>query len=249
MKDQTLLQLALEGKMGRSPPGSGPRSGPAPECSGFPRRKWCRLGSLPSYNEPCPSQQTLSEPAWGSLHTSLMGGYDALPAGGESGSSFIIRRHRCFSIYLKPLHPGDRSWRLARRFQPDWHYLSSRVLPMGFLSSVSIAQHVHRRIARMSLHGISPGVGPHSELRKDKGFTFAPWNYRIYLNNFDALEKMDPVLASRVKGVFAPRCWPSVRDRHPKKSVQQETIAEVQGALVDGMLGESSRSPQRSSAT
>ena len=159
---------------------------------------------------------------------------------------------RCF-FYLFETPPSWRPFMAFNKAVPrsllredcsEEHFLSSRVLPMGFLSSVSIAQHVHRRIARMSLHGIRPGVGAQSELRKDKGFTVAPWAYRIYLDNFDALERMDPYLANRVKGEVSVEVL-ALREgyqhwglpRHPKKSVQQETIAEVQGALVDGVTG------------
>lgn len=50
------------------------------------------------------------------------------------------------------------------------HYLAARVLPMGFLNTVAIAQHIHRRISRIALHGIVPGVGPQNEVRKDRVF-------------------------------------------------------------------------------
>ena len=124
------------------------------------------------------------------------------------------------------------------------HYLASRVLPMGFLNSVSVAQHVHRRIARMSLHGLQPSLGPQCELRKDRPFTVAQWVYRIYLDNFDALEQMDPLMAARVRGEVSVEVL-ALRGgyqhwglpRHPTKAVQQETIAEIQGAVVDGVTG------------
>ena len=124
------------------------------------------------------------------------------------------------------------------------HYLASRVLPMGFLNSVSVAQHVHRRIARMSLHGLQPSLGPQCELRKDRPFTVTQWVYRIYLDNFDALEQMDPLMAARVRGEVSAEVL-ALRGgyqhwglpRHPKKAVQQETIAEIQGAVVDGVTG------------
>ena len=124
------------------------------------------------------------------------------------------------------------------------HYLASRVLPMGVLNSVSVAQHVHRRIARMSLHGLQPSLGPQCELRKDRPFTVAQWVYRIYLDNFDALEQMDPLLGARVRGEVSAEVL-ALRGgyqhwglpRHPKKAVQQETIAEIQGAVVDGVAG------------
>ena len=124
------------------------------------------------------------------------------------------------------------------------YFLASRVLPMGFLNSVSIAQHVHRRIARMSLHGLRPGVGSQSEIRKDKAFTVSSWAYRVYLDNFDSLERLDQRLAEQVRGEVSAEVL-ALREgyqhwglpRHPKKSVQQEFTAEIQGALVDGVTG------------
>ena len=89
---------------------------------------------------------------------------------------------------------------LVKDFRGEPHFLASRVLPMGFLSSVSIAQHVHRRVARLSLHGIAPSRGPQSEMRKDKPMSSSKWLYRVYLDNFDILEKMDSKLADLIRG-------------------------------------------------
>eukprot|EP00435_Cladocopium_sp_Y103_P063643 s758_g25.t1 len=124
------------------------------------------------------------------------------------------------------------------------HYLASLVLPMGFVSSVSIAQHVHRRIARLSLHGISPHIGPQCEMRRDKPGSTSPWLYRIYLDNFDALQKVDSRLAGLIQGEPSLEAL-ALREgyhhwglpRHPKKSVEQALVAEIQGALVDGKTG------------
>ena len=115
---------------------------------------------------------------------------------------------------------------------------------MGFLNSVSIAQHIHRRIARLSLHGMVPNAGPQSELRKDRAFTSSTWVYRIYLDNFDSLQRVDRALAERVRGEVSAEAL-ALREgyqywglpRHPKKSVQQELQAEVSGAWVDGNTG------------
>ena len=132
------------------------------------------------------------------------------------------------------------------------YFLASRVLPMGFISSVAIAQHVHRRVARLSLHSMSPSHGGHCELRKDKVFPSSDWLYRIYLDNFDTLQRMDSSLANIVKGepsaeVLAMRLgylhWGM--PRHPKKSVEQELRAEIQGALVDGVTGKVRPKPQK----
>ena len=124
------------------------------------------------------------------------------------------------------------------------HVLASRVLPMGFLNSVSIAQHVHRRIARLALRGCLPPWGPEQELRKDRALTQADRMYRIYLDNFDILQVMDANLANLVRGEVSAGAL-ALREqytywglpRHPKKSVQQEPVAEIQGAMVDGVAG------------
>ena len=124
------------------------------------------------------------------------------------------------------------------------YYMAARVLPMGFISSVAIAQHVHRRIARMYLHGVKPTHGGQCELRRDRPGTCSSWMYRIYLDNFDALEKCDRKLAGLIKGEPSAEAL-AIRQgylelglpRHPKKSVQQEVKAEVQGALVNGVTG------------
>ena len=127
---------------------------------------------------------------------------------------------------------------------PEPFYLTSLVLPMGFVSSVSIAQHIHRRIARLSLHSLSPSRGAQCEMRKDKPGSVSPWLYRIYLDNFDALQKVDRKLASLIDGTPSAEAL-AMREgyqywglpRHPKKSVEQALTAEVQGALVDGVTG------------
>lgn len=66
----------------------------------------------------------------------------------------------------------------------------------------------------------------------------------IYLDNFDILQKMDAQLASQIKGEVSVEALAQRQGyqfwglpRHPKKSVQQETQAEISGAWVDGVTG------------
>eukprot|EP00438_Fugacium_kawagutii_P006880 Skav204949 [mRNA] locus=scaffold3104:7120:25458:+ [translate_table: standard] len=131
-------------------------------------------------------------------------------------------------------------------------YLCSRVLPMGFAASVAIAQHVHRRIARLALHSTRLNMGPCNEIRKDLPFSVSPLLYRIYLDNFDILQKMDAGLAELVAGtpsreILALRESYSFHGlpRHPKKAVEQSTIAEIQGAIVNGVTGLVKPKPQK----
>eukprot|EP00438_Fugacium_kawagutii_P026151 Skav211889 [mRNA] locus=scaffold2402:77193:83007:- [translate_table: standard] len=131
-------------------------------------------------------------------------------------------------------------------------YLCSRVLPMGYLNSVSIAQHVHRRVARLALHSPRLGVGPQNEIRKDLPFSSNKWLYRIYLDNFDSLQKVDLRMVELLEGkvsaeVLALRESYMVHGmpRHPKKAVEQCSLAEIQGAIVDGKAGRVKPKPQK----
>ena len=145
------------------------------------------------------------------------------------------RRYLGFNkIVPSDLHPGDS--------RP--HYLVANVLPMGFKNSVSLAQAVHRTVvakARTRGHGI---LGSEQELRKDRAFPSSGVMHRVYLDNFDELEKTDAHLASLIKGtpstgVLALRAeyehWGI--PRHPKKAVERSLKAEVQGAIVNGERG------------
>lgn len=113
------------------------------------------------------------------------------------------------------------------------YYLCSTVLPMGFKNSVSIAQHVHRVIVRNSLSSSLAPVGFESEVRKDRHFPSS--------DNFDELREVNKSLAEAVAGEVSPLVF-GLREeysqlgvpRHPKKAVEQQRVAEVQGALVDG---------------
>ena len=182
-------------------------------------------------------------PAWSGMTPYLLEDSEVIVMSSEDIRCFFYlfaipeswKKYMCFNKVVPPgLHPGNT----------ETHYLCSRVLPMGFVNSVSIAQHVHRRIARLSLHSITPGVGPSNEIRKDKSLFNQQWLYRIYLDNFDTLQRMDKQLAEEIQGevsveVLALRSGYELigLPRHPKKSVQQMTGAEIQGAWVDGVSG------------
>lgn len=116
-------------------------------------------------------------------------------------------------------------------------YLYSRVLPMGFLNSVSLAQHVHRNLAGVC----NP---PEAELRKDRPFTGSSSPWRVYLDNYDLLERVKATQMVELDGSVAAPVL-SLRGqyefweipRNTKKSVERKPRAEVQGAQVDGVLG------------
>jgi len=127
-------------------------------------------------------------------------------------------------------------------------YLAAKVLPMGFLNSVSLAQHVHRNLA---LWGGSRGAGvvdeancPHQEIRKDRPLSLGGEHWRIYLDNYDLLEKVEATGVVGIEGSTAPAVlclrqeyerWEMPRNF--KKAVARSPQAEVQGAQVDGERG------------
>ena len=60
-----------------------------------------------------------------------------------------------------------------------WH-LVTQVLPMGFINSAAIAQHVHRRVISRALRGEKILAGRHQELRRDRVASTAEHLYRVY---------------------------------------------------------------------
>ena len=124
-------------------------------------------------------------------------------------------------------------------------YLASRVLLMGFLNSVSLAQHVHRNLVEWS-RGHSGGEqnAPEKEMSKDRCFSSSNPNWRVYLDNYDLLERVEASDVVNLEGTLAPgalvlrhqyEVW-SV-PRNAKKSVLRSRHCEVQGATIDGELG------------
>ena len=144
--------------------------------------------------------------------------------------------HR-FLAFNRPLPEhlaGDR---------PGAWYPCSAVLPMGFKNSVSLAQHVHRFIVKKAVNKVGL-QGGEAELRKDRSFTSSNPMFRIYLDNFDQLERTSREMAETLKGSVSSLVL-GIREeysalgvpRHPKKAVQRSLCAEVQGAIVDGVIG------------
>ena len=143
-------------------------------------------------------------------------------------------RFLCFNRPLPEDLCGER---------PGRWYPCSAVLPMGFKNSVSLAQHVHRFVVKHARAQCGQ-QGGEAELRKDKVFSTANPLHRIYLDNFDELEKVSKDTADAISGK-ASALVSSLQEtysslgipRHPKKGVARQPKAEVQGALVDGSLG------------
>ena len=149
---------------------------------------------------------------------------------------------RCVPDELLPIH--------AREGQRG--FLCSLVLPMGFLNSVAVAQHVHRNMIKKSLGSLRGVVGGESEVRRDKVAPHGKKIFRVYLDNFDEMKKVDRRTAQVIEGevsdlVVAVRKTYQEKGlpRHPKKSVQQKLSGEVQGAWLEGDKGLAMAKPSK----
>ena len=168
---------------------------------------------------------------------------------------------RCFFYLFRVPEAWWRFFGLGRaaprslvpsEFGDEEGYLAATVLPMGWLNSVAIAQHIHRRVICRCVGSLNPPLTGANELRRDRAFSNHPHLFRIYLDNFDELQKVDKKLAEALEGTPS-RVALAVREayeaaglpRHPKKSTQQELQAEVQGAWVDGVQGSVSAKPSK----
>lgn len=115
---------------------------------------------------------------------------------------------------------------------------------MGFLNSVSIAQHVRRNLVQWSQvdgQTIHPTDG---ELRKDRPFTQHNPAWRVYLDNYDLLERVEASGLTEHQGSLAPGVVALRNEyqrwdvpRNVKKAVSRSTLCEVEGATVDGVKG------------
>eukprot|EP00435_Cladocopium_sp_Y103_P021735 s916_g5.t1 len=90
----------------------------------------------------------------------------------------------------------------------------------------------------------SPSEISSREIKKDAPLPESPCAWRVYLDNYDLLEKFPLELLDDVRGTLAPEVeglresYASVgMPRHTGKSVTRQTLAEVQGAQVDGIRG------------
>ena len=120
---------------------------------------------------------------------------------------------------------------------------------MAFLNSVCLVQHVHRNLVSWSNKRDDRAVreranAPEQELRKDRAFSTSNPAWRVYLDNYDLLEKVEATEMVEVQGSVAPGIL-SLRQeyerwdipRNIKKSVSRSSRCELQGATVDGEAG------------
>ena len=130
--------------------------------------------------------------------------------------------------------------------------LVSRVLPMGFINSVSIAQHIHRNVVKWSQQSCPHGLGAETEMRRDRVGSSSSSLFRVYLDNFDLLERQSKEQAELIRGTVS-QAVQALREeysrlglpRHPKKSTERVFKAEIQGAIVDGELGFAMPRPEK----
>lgn len=130
-------------------------------------------------------------------------------------------------------------------------HLVAKVLPMGFINSVGLAQHMHRNVVRWSLAGAQLGAGER-ELRRDRPAPLGDTLFRVYLDNWDELKKVDKALCAEVEGkpsahqlALRQQYMEVQLPRHPKKSVEAADTAEIQGALLDGRAGVAYAKPEK----
>lgn len=190
----------------------------------------------------------------------IQGDVATLPAWSSSGPLFLMPSQqllitsedvKCFFYIFRVPQDWHRFLGFNKvvnpRFHPGKagrHVLVAKVLPMGFKNSVSLAQHIHRMIVKGASRRVSGHLEGHQELRKDRPFPNSGNIHRVYLDNFDELERVDAKLAETIRGSPTPGVLALRQEyehwgipRHPKKAVQREVKAEVQGAIVDGVLG------------
>ena len=122
-------------------------------------------------------------------------------------------------------------------------YLCSKVLPMGFISSVGVAQHIHRNFLR-KVQGDPKALMPYAEIRRDRSLSLSNPRWRVYLDNLDLLHNVNPDLVGILEGEVSDHmaslitCYNQAGiPLNNKKSVKQKTFAEIQGAEIDGSLG------------
>lgn len=82
------------------------------------------------------------------------------------------------------------------------------------------------------------------ELRKDRAFTLANPCWRVYLDNYDLLEKVAATGMIELEGTVPPAVLALRAEyekwevpRNAKKGVARSSRCELQGATVDGVLG------------
>lgn len=118
------------------------------------------------------------------------------------------------------------------------YILYSKVLPMGFLNSVAVAQHLHRQIIGRAF-GSSMNFG--QEIRRDRELPSSSQFFRVYLDNFDLLSVHSKGILADEHGCLIYKLRDTYSElgipRNEKKAVEAAEAAEMQGAWIDGEKG------------
>lgn len=127
-------------------------------------------------------------------------------------------------------------------------YLAAKVIPMGWINSVSLFQHLHRRLG-LSEFPVGAGFAEDSEMRRDRaipvgaGQLCGGW-LSYYLDDFDAPEIVCRFMVEELRGTVS-----AVRQRQREaykragvqisedKAHRREPRVERMGAQVDGLGG------------
>ena len=190
-------------------------------------------------------------PAWSSMNPFFIQPHEHLVVSSEDVKCFfyVMSVPECWYKYLGFNKVVPKACLPAHlQLEEGRYYLASKVLPMGFLNSVSLAQHVHRNLAQFSADRLAPEHrqqgAPECELRKDRPFPQGATLWRIYLDNYDLLERVEATQMTDYQGTLSPGALALRQEyehwdvpRNVKKSVQRSTKCEVQGATVDGVAG------------
>ena len=107
-----------------------------------------------------------------------------------------------FLCFNKPLPPAL----VPPELRGEVCYPCSKVLPMGFLNSVGIAQHVHRTLVMRSQHQRPTQNTERCEIRKDRVLPDGQTVWRVYLE-----------IMTCWSDILARHCWKR-RGRWPLRS-------------------------------
>ena len=164
---------------------------------------------------------------------------------------------RCFfylvsdATTLAPLTWGlegrsqQRASQKGIHWQSGWHLGESVYLPMGFVNSVAIAQHVHRRVIHQALGGekhLARKRAGDSSVIGHQGYSSAPVSGST-LTTTTSSTKLIRRLAETLKGNSFSLELGSARETIPEAGFATTSLrrrsprrcsAEVQGAWVDG---------------
>ena len=193
-----------------------------------------------------------------SISESLSGDVDTLPSWGMMNPYFLQPNEnllissedvKCFfytmkvpSEWVKYLAFNKRvpDVCLPEHMKGGVVYLASRVLPMGFLNSVSLAQNVHRNLVKWSRWGDNQIHHEESELRKDRPFTVASATWRVYLDNYDLLEKVETTGMLQLEGTTPPGVL-ALRSEYlhwqVPRNAKKGVVRSAHCATVDGVAG------------